>query len=142
MAPKATPATTPDSGAGPSAKPTGTWDNIALLNDLLVAFYQVGNQAGNFNTQTNEAVVAFMTAQGHASSPVLFSVLLFVYHAVLIQTVYLEILFIRSIPPFLSTKFNRIFKIHSLFAIPVIPTISATFYTLSIFTTFTIHLPP
>ncbi|KAF3069436.1 hypothetical protein CFAM422_007092 [Trichoderma lentiforme] len=68
MAPKAASATAPDSGAGSSAKPTGTWDNIALLNDLLVAFYQVGNQAGNFNTQTNEAVVAFMTAQGHVTS--------------------------------------------------------------------------
>ncbi|KAK0766921.1 hypothetical protein N5P37_000651 [Trichoderma harzianum] len=69
MAPKAAAsATTPDSGAGSSSKPAGTWDNIALLNDLLVAFYQVGNQAGNFNTQTNEAVVAFMTAQGHVTS--------------------------------------------------------------------------
>ncbi|KAL5084347.1 hypothetical protein Trisim1_012056 [Trichoderma cf. simile WF8] len=68
MAPKAASATTPDSGAGASSKPAGTWDNIALLNDLLVAFYQVGNQAGNFNTQTNEAVVAFMTAQGHVTS--------------------------------------------------------------------------
>ncbi|KAL6826891.1 hypothetical protein J3E69DRAFT_380228 [Trichoderma sp. SZMC 28015] len=98
MAPKAAaPATTPDSGAGSSAKPTGTWDNIALLNDLLVAFYQVGNQAGNFNTQTNEAVVAFMTAQGHVTS----------WSAIR----------------------------------PVIPTISATFYTISIFTTFTLHLP-
>ncbi|KAJ4859085.1 hypothetical protein T069G_07352 [Trichoderma breve] len=68
MAPEAASATTPDSGTGSSSKPAGTWDNIALLNDLLVAFYQVGNQAGNFNTQTNEAVVAFMTAQGHVTS--------------------------------------------------------------------------
>ncbi|KAL6801868.1 hypothetical protein J3E68DRAFT_423747 [Trichoderma sp. SZMC 28012] len=96
MAPKAASATTPDAGAGTSAKPVGTWDNIALLNDLLVAFYQVGNQAGNFNTQTNEAVVAFMTAQGHVTS----------WSAIR----------------------------------PVIPTISATFYTLSIFTNYLHHL--
>lgn len=68
MAPKAASATAPDSGEGSSSKPAGTWDNIALLNDLLVAFYQVGNQAGNFNPQVNDAVVAFMTAQGHVTS--------------------------------------------------------------------------
>ncbi|KAK4070088.1 uncharacterized protein Triagg1_6509 [Trichoderma aggressivum f. europaeum] len=68
MAPKAASANTSDSGAGASSKPAGTWDNIALLNDLLVAFYQVGNQAGNFNPQVNDAVVAFLKGQGHETS--------------------------------------------------------------------------
>ncbi|KAL6698928.1 hypothetical protein J3F84DRAFT_345841 [Trichoderma pleuroticola] len=68
MAPKAAPATTPDSAPGSSSKPAGTWDNIELLNDLLVAFYQVGNQAGNFNPQVNEAVVAFLKSQGHTTT--------------------------------------------------------------------------
>ncbi|EHK24469.1 uncharacterized protein TRIVIDRAFT_30862 [Trichoderma virens Gv29-8] len=64
MPPKAASASTP----GSATKSSGTWDNVEFLNDLLVAFYQVGNQAGSFNQQSNAAIVEFLTAQGHETS--------------------------------------------------------------------------
>ncbi|KAL7944412.1 hypothetical protein V8C42DRAFT_346160 [Trichoderma barbatum] len=56
-------ASAPASTAPP--KPTGTWDNVEFLNDLLVAFYQAGNQASSFGPQVNIAIVEFLTAQGY-----------------------------------------------------------------------------
>ncbi|KAL7912787.1 hypothetical protein GGI35DRAFT_476619 [Trichoderma velutinum] len=118
MAPKDASETT--SGSGSSSKPAGTWDNIVLLNDLLVAFYQVGNQAGNFNPQVNEAVVAFLKAHGHETS--WSAIRLTIWRHCYTPHSFLQ----ASIA---SSKF-----IHFLQAL-LFPTTSATFYTLSIFTT-------
>ncbi|KAH6610228.1 hypothetical protein Trco_000248 [Trichoderma cornu-damae] len=62
MPPKAASASTS------ASKPSGTWDNVEFLNDLLVAFYQVGCHANNFNPQVNAAIVDFLTAQGYDTS--------------------------------------------------------------------------
>ncbi|KAL7795253.1 hypothetical protein V8C37DRAFT_401067 [Trichoderma ceciliae] len=59
MPPKAAPA----SASASASKPTGTWDNVEFLNNLLVAFYQVGCHTNNFNPQVNAAIVEFLTTQ-------------------------------------------------------------------------------
>ncbi|EGR52310.1 uncharacterized protein TRIREDRAFT_102778 [Trichoderma reesei QM6a] len=62
MPPKAAPA----SDAGTASKPTGTWDNVDFLRELLVAFYQAGNNS--FNPQVNNAIVEYLAAQGYETS--------------------------------------------------------------------------
>ncbi|PTB67509.1 hypothetical protein BBK36DRAFT_1116601 [Trichoderma citrinoviride] len=52
--------------ASDAGKPTGTWDNVDFLRELLVAFYQVGNN--NFNPQINNAIVEYLAAQGYETS--------------------------------------------------------------------------
>ncbi|KAL6891523.1 hypothetical protein HDV57DRAFT_485602 [Trichoderma longibrachiatum] len=54
------------SDAGAASKPTGTWDNVDFLRELLVAFYQVGNNS--FNPQVNTAIVEYLAAQGYETS--------------------------------------------------------------------------
>jgi hypothetical protein len=65
MPPKAASAST--SASAPASK-SGTWDKVEFLNDLLVAFYQVGSHANTFNPQVNAAIVEFLTAQGYETS--------------------------------------------------------------------------
>ncbi|KAM0247362.1 hypothetical protein ACHAQJ_009870 [Trichoderma viride] len=60
-------APTSDPTSAPASK-SRTWDKVEFLNDLLVAFYQVGCHANNFNPQVNAAIVKFLTAQGYETS--------------------------------------------------------------------------
>ncbi|KAH8131473.1 hypothetical protein LI328DRAFT_160588 [Trichoderma asperelloides] len=45
-----------------------SWDNVDFLNDLLVAFYQVGCHTNSFNPQVNNAIVEFLTSRGYDTS--------------------------------------------------------------------------
>jgi hypothetical protein len=56
------------SNSGLAATSTTSWDKVDFLNDLLVAFYQVGYHTNSFNPQVNNAIVEFLTSRGYDTS--------------------------------------------------------------------------
>ncbi|KAM0486087.1 hypothetical protein ACHAPX_000789 [Trichoderma viride] len=47
---------------------SSAWDKVDFLNDLLVAFYQAGNNTNSFNPHVNTAIVDFLTSRGYDTS--------------------------------------------------------------------------
>lgn len=54
--------------ASTSTSAPTSWEKVDFLNDLLVAFYQVGCHTNSFNPQVNNAIVEFLTSRGYDTS--------------------------------------------------------------------------